>query len=200
MTLTDTRTEILDLAQELVETKGYNGFSYRDIADRIGIRTAAVHYHFATKADLGTELLLYYHQKLKASLQRIDEQVRAPRRKLERYVQLFTTTLKGGNRICLCAVLAVEYPTLPTAVQRELKSFIEENESWIAHVLAQGRKSKALEFDGSTASAARAMYATLQGAIAVSRVAEDPGRLASAGRWLLDALVPQMMEVLLPPD
>jgi TetR/AcrR family transcriptional repressor of nem operon len=200
MASNDTRTEILDHAQELVETRGYNGFSYRDIAERLGIRTAAVHYHFPSKARLGTELIVYYNRKLTASLRRIDEQVLAPRKKLERYIQLFMTKLKGGERICLCAVLAIEYPTLPPEMQRRLKCFIEENEAWLAQVLGQGRKARALEFDGSTPTAARAMYSTLQGAIALSRVSQDPGRLTSAGRWLLDALVPQLMEVLLPPE
>lgn len=195
-----TRTAILDIAQELVQTRGYNGFSYRDVAERLGIRNAAVHYHFPSKADLCTALLVRYREKLVASLARIDEQVDLPRRKLERYIQLFSTTLKGGNRMCLCGVLAAEYSTLPPAAQEELRRFYDDNEAWLARVLGHGRKVRALEFDGPPAVAARAMYATLQGAMAASRVFEDPGRLSSAGRWLVDTLVPSLMEVLLPPD
>ncbi len=74
MTLPDTRTLILDVAQELVQSRGYNGFSYRDIALRLGVRNAAIHYHFPSKGDLGRELLVRYRERLRASLARIDEQ------------------------------------------------------------------------------------------------------------------------------
>ena len=36
----------LNLAETLVRTRGYNGFSYRDLAEQIGIKTASIHYRF----------------------------------------------------------------------------------------------------------------------------------------------------------
>ncbi len=101
--------------------------------------------------------------------------------------------------MCICGVLAAEYTTLPEGIQVELRRFYDDNETWLARVLGQGRKLRALEFDGSPAVAARTMYAALQGAMAAARVTNDPGRLTAAGRWLLDALIPSLMEVLLPP-
>ena len=38
-----TADKLLDLAQELIQTRGYNAFSYRDLADRVGIKLLAVH-------------------------------------------------------------------------------------------------------------------------------------------------------------
>jgi len=60
MTHTDTRTQILDIAEQLARQRGFSGFSYRDISQPLGIRNAAVHYHFPTKADLGIALLERY--------------------------------------------------------------------------------------------------------------------------------------------
>jgi len=45
--------EILDLAETLIQTRGYSAFSYQDIADSLGIRKASIHYHFPSKTDLG---------------------------------------------------------------------------------------------------------------------------------------------------
>ena len=54
---TDTREEILRKASRLLQLNGFNGFSYGHIAKELGIKTAAVHYHFPTKADLGVALV-----------------------------------------------------------------------------------------------------------------------------------------------
>ena len=59
-TTTATATTILDAAQQLAQTRGYNAFSYRDLAERVGIRTASIHYHLPTKGDLGVALVARY--------------------------------------------------------------------------------------------------------------------------------------------
>ena len=50
---TDTPQRILDVAERLVQTRGFNGFSYADIADALKVTKASLHYHFRGKADLG---------------------------------------------------------------------------------------------------------------------------------------------------
>jgi TetR/AcrR family transcriptional repressor of nem operon len=197
---TQRQAEILDLAQELIQTRGYNAFSFGDLAERIGVKPAAIHYHFPTKADLGLALMARYRQRLHASLAKIDEQAQTARRKLERYVQLFHATLKPDHRMCLCGMLATELTTLPEPVQAEVRRFFEDNEAWLARVLGEGRKARTFDFEGSPTAAARVMYATLQGAMISARTFADAGRLSLAGRWLLDALVPPLMDALLPPQ
>ena len=61
---TDTATRILDVAERLAQTRGFNGFSYADIAAEVGITKAALHYHFATKAGLGQALIGRYAARL----------------------------------------------------------------------------------------------------------------------------------------
>ena len=52
-----TANRILDVAERLVQLRGYNAFSYADVAKAVGIRKASLHYHFATKGDLGLALV-----------------------------------------------------------------------------------------------------------------------------------------------
>lgn len=191
------KTEILDLAQEFIQTRGYNGFSFGDLAERLGVKPAAIHYHFATKSDLARALMRRYRQRLHASLAKLDEQATTPRRKLERYVQLFHATLKPDQRLCLCGMLATELVTLPEPLQDEVRQFFDDNERWLATVLGEGRKSKVLEFEGSSAAAARCIYAALHGAMLSAHTFNDPSRLSTAARWILDALVPPEMDALL---
>jgi hypothetical protein len=96
-------------------------------------------------------------------------------------------------------MLATEMHTLSDPLRDELRLFFEHKEAWLARVLGEGRRSRTLDFEGSPTAAARIMYATLQGAMISARTFADAGRLTLVGRWLVDAVVPPMMEALLPP-
>jgi len=194
------KAQILDVAQEMVQTRGFNAFSFGDIADRIGVKPAAIHYHFPSKYDLGVALMRRYRHRLHASLAKIDELRISPRRKLERYFALFQATLKPDNRMCLCGMLATEMPTLSDPIRDEIRGFVEDNELWLARLLGEGRKSGTLDFEGSPAAAARIIYFTLQGAMISSRTFGDPNRLSLTCRWLMDVSMPTMMDALLPPN
>src|SRR4030081_1468236 len=56
----DTASKVLDVAERLVQVNGFNGFSYADAASELGITKAALHYHFAGKAELGEALITRY--------------------------------------------------------------------------------------------------------------------------------------------
>ncbi|MGQ0723464.1 MAG: TetR/AcrR family transcriptional regulator [Candidatus Eiseniibacteriota bacterium] len=183
-----TKTALLDLAQELAQTRGLNAFSFQDLARGVGIRTASVHHHFATKGDLGREMMTRYRDRFRSELDLIDAGARSPRRKLELFADLFRRTLRQGNRLCLCGMLATEYATLPPAVQREVKAFYDETEAWLTDVLERGRDDGIFAFHGSPAPVAKTFFATLEGAMIAARTFEDESRLARAARWLLASL------------
>jgi len=64
--MTDTREQIMDRAAQLLMSRGYNGFSYRDISSHLGVKNAAVHYHFPVKADLAVALVEEHRQLLRS--------------------------------------------------------------------------------------------------------------------------------------
>ncbi|MFX5555137.1 TetR/AcrR family transcriptional regulator, partial [Acinetobacter baumannii] len=54
---TSTADDILACARSLIIAGGYNGFSYADIADVVGIRKPSIHHHFPSKAELVKKLV-----------------------------------------------------------------------------------------------------------------------------------------------
>src|SRR5580698_7639945 len=108
----DTATRILDIAERLVQSRGYNGFSYADIADQVGISKASLHHHFETKATLGQALIDRYHRLFTLALAEIDTTDDDAAHKLRCYARLYAAVLEG-ERLCLCGMLAAEYDTLP---------------------------------------------------------------------------------------
>ena len=59
----DTASRILDSAESLVQIRGFNGFSYADVAGELSLTTASLHYHFPGKAELGRALIARYAQR-----------------------------------------------------------------------------------------------------------------------------------------
>jgi TetR/AcrR family transcriptional repressor of nem operon len=87
----DTKQKILMVAQNLIQSKGFNGFSFADIADSVGIRKASIYHHFPTKVALGTALIDQYSLGLKNLLSNIDSQSKSVAEQLKSYVSIYRT-------------------------------------------------------------------------------------------------------------
>ena len=183
----DTAQRILDVAERLVQTRGFNGFSYADIAEALDVTKASLHYHFPSKADLGRRLIERYEQTFLAVLKGIDATGAAPREKLKRYARIYADVLRD-NRMCLCGMLASDYATLPKSMKENVKQFFDENEQWLVAVLEQGRKSGALEFKGSPLDLARVIVGSLEGAMMLARSYGEPARFDTAAERLIASL------------
>jgi TetR/AcrR family transcriptional repressor of nem operon len=183
----DTPQRILDVAERLVQTRGFNGFSYADIAEALDVTKASLHYHFPSKADLGKRLIERYEETFLAVLKTIDANGAAARDKLKRYARIYADVLRD-NRMCLCGMLASDYATLPKPMKEEVKHFFDENEQWLAAVLEQGRKSGNLQFKGSALDLARVMVGSLEGAMMLARSYGDASRFDTAAERLIGSL------------
>jgi TetR/AcrR family transcriptional regulator, transcriptional repressor for nem operon len=186
---------ILDVAERLAQTMGFNGFSYADIAGELGVTKASLHYHFASKADLGSALVARYHVAFLAALAQIDGAAADPLEKLRRYTDIYVSVL-SNERMCLCGMLAAEYATLPTTMQKQLSQFFDANESWLSGVLDAGRRTRRLKFEESPAERAQLLLGVLEGAMLVARTySSDTRRLQSAANQVLHDLCPSGCQV-----
>lgn len=183
----DTADRILDVSERLVQLRGFNAFSYADVATELGITKASLHYHYAGKAELGVALLVRYTQRFASSLEAIGAATTDPLEKLGAYAELYLDVLRG-RRMCLCGMLAAEYQTLPEAMQDAVVSFFDLNEAWLARVLEDGRAQGALRFESTSAEAARMILGSLQGAMLVARPRADLGRFEDAAALLLASI------------
>src|SRR5262245_34200353 len=178
---------ILDVAEQLVQTRGYNGFSYADVAAKLGVTKASLHYHFASKAELGRALIVRYHEVFGAALDAIDQRPDEAPAKLRPSVELFDGVMRNDRR-CLCGSLAAEYTTLPEPMQDGLKQFFDLNERWLASILQQGRKSGLLAFSEPASERARVLLGALEGAMLVARSYGEPARFQVAAQHVLEDL------------
>jgi TetR/AcrR family transcriptional repressor of nem operon len=184
----DTRTRILDAAEKLVQTRGFNAFSYADIASELDVSTASLHYHFAGKAVLGRALIARYAERFNDVLAGIDARLVDPRARLEAYASIYTDLLQRG-RFCLCGMLAAEYETLPAPMRDAVIDFFDRNEAWLTGVLELGEEQGTLHLTGRPADLARMIISGLEGAMLVTRPYGEVARFETAAVQLLVSLV-----------
>jgi len=183
----DTASAILDAAERLVQTRGFNAFSYADVAAELGITKPALHYHFAGKAELGEALLLRYTARFTRALETIEASRTDAAHKLEAYAGLYGQVL-AQDRMCLCGMLATDYDTLSDPMRQAVITFFDQNESWLAAVLEEGQNEGTIRVDGPTHELAQMIIGTLEGAMLVARTYRDPERFSGPARRLLTEL------------
>src|SRR3954469_12989749 len=184
-----TAVRILDVAEQMLQVRGYNGFSYGDVAAELGITRAALHYHFAGKAELGQALIERYATRFATALDGLDRTAPDAAAKLRGYADLYLDVL-SRDRMCLCGMLAAEYRTLPAALQQAVTAFFDANAAWLRAVVAQGAEDGSLRVAGPPDDVAAMVLGGLEGAMLITRLDGDVPRFTAAAARLLDGLAP----------
>ncbi len=184
---TGTAERILDVAEALVQSRGFNGFSYADVAEELQITKAGLHYHFPGKAELGEALIDRYAARFAEALVAVDRDEPDAPAKLRAYARLYADVFQD-DRMCLCGMLAADYATLPDPMRERVVRFFDDNERWLARVLDAGRRDGSLRFQGSARGVARTLVGGLEGAMLVARPYGDIRRFRAAAALLIDGL------------
>jgi TetR/AcrR family transcriptional regulator, transcriptional repressor for nem operon len=182
------KDQILTSAQRLVQQRGFNGFSYADIASEVGIRKASLHHHFPTKTDLGLALIEVYSGQLNSALLNISGLSLPTNEKLEAYIGLYRCSLEAG-RMCLGGMLASEALTLDTVMLPSLKRFFVRNTEWLTEILAEGESQQLFILSGSAADHARMLLSALQGALLIARATGDHEAFEQTASSLMSGLM-----------
>ncbi len=170
----DTAEQILDLAETLIQTRGYSAFSYQDIADSLGIRKASIHYHFASKAELGVAVVDRYIERFGAALVAIaDDEKQSSLAMLDFYVQPYLQFASTPDRVCLSGALAGEMMALPPEVRARVDHFFRTHQVWLTKILKRGVARGEFRLAAPAPKVARFIFGALQGALLVKRTTGD---------------------------
>ncbi|MCU1643822.1 MAG: regulatory protein TetR [Nocardia sp.] len=186
-----TRSQILDVAGRLVQSRGFNNFSYADIAATLSLSKPALHYHFPGKAELGLALVQRYDQRFFEALSTVDEKRASVR--LEFYASLYISVLRE-QRMCLCGMLAAEFKTLTEPMQQSVVQFFDRNTEWLSGVLTQGMNEGTFSFDGSLSDRAHVIISSLEGSMLLARLYDDLDILQTTVTHLLAGVTASQLD------
>jgi TetR/AcrR family transcriptional regulator, transcriptional repressor for nem operon len=170
MTDISTKEKIIALAQEAIATRGYSGFSFRELAAELGIKSASIHYHFPTKTHLGVEVARAYRGQLQVAFDNIAAgYANDPRKAIESLIAVYRYEARTSQRMTVCTMLAVEIKNLPVEIQQEMQAFYQLNIGWLE------QQFQKLGYENNLAhEKACQLFALLQGALMGAKGQSNP--------------------------
>jgi TetR/AcrR family transcriptional regulator, transcriptional repressor for nem operon len=118
----DVKTAILDAAERRIQLGGFGGFSFREIATDVGIKSSSVHYHFPTKEDLAAAVIRRWGEETSKF---VDEALQKDSDPVRVWTKAFRSTALSEGRMCPCTVLGAASQDLPPQVAKEVKAFFQ---------------------------------------------------------------------------
>lgn len=170
---TDTKTALLNSAERAARSRGFDGFSYADLAEDVGIRKASIHHHFPTKAALSVDLMQRYHRDFKAACADIDATFTTSGARLDALIARYRTALDGGKCLCLCVSFSTSRESLPPAVIQEISRFRAMMIGWLKETFETGRTDNTIANVIDPAQEAAATLSLLEGAQLAARAEEN---------------------------
>jgi len=184
-----TAEDILRCARTLIVRGGYNGFSYADISEVVGIRKASIHHHFPAKSDLVRTLVAQYREEAGAGLAGLEQAIPDPLEQLRAYVGYWDRCITDASHaFCVCALLATEIQILPETVALEVRAHFRSLATWLTSVMERGASQGRLRLTGTPRDDAETFMATVHGAMLSARAYDDAGTFGAVTRPLLERL------------
>lgn len=185
----ETAHKILDAAQVFTQMRGFNGFSYRDLQQEVGVKTSSIHYYFPTKQDLVVAMLERYLGVYSADLEAIEAKHAQPLDRLLGLAQVFAD-VAAEDKFCLCGMIAAEVQAISDQGVVILKQFFETNEAWIEAQLVEAQSAGYLKPIEDTEALALSILSALEGAMLVARSRQTPEHVVTVLRSMLTTLKP----------
>ncbi len=185
----DTEQKILDIAEDLLQTRGFNGFSYQDIANAVGIRKASIHYYFPSKEDLGVAIVKRYRKDFGEWVEMQRSSTRNALEKLDEYLKFYIDIADVGKKICLSGVLSAEFFAVPESVQKELQGMVQDVYQWLLDLIQEGREQGYFREEGTVEEQAMWFGSALQGALQIARVTGNTQVFVSVANNLRDIIL-----------
>lgn len=187
----DTRTALLNSAETAARQRGYDGFSYADLARDVGIRKASIHYHFPTKTNLVLELTDRYAAQFTDALSSIDAAKTTAASRLQAYHAIYRGALAGGTQLCLCVVLSAGRDSLTDPVLNRLSQFHHDSIAWLHGAYSMAAKDGSVSNLADPKAEAHAALALMEGAQLLSRAAKNITPFDQATAVFLSRLSPE---------
>lgn len=177
--MTGTAEKLIAETAGLIVDRGYNGFSYADLAERFGIRKASIHHHFPSKADLVVAVVERGRAGIQAQIALLDDAPATAMDRLLAYTGYWERCiLDQTSPFCLAGVLAAELPALPEEIGVVVRGHFSDLRRWVEGVLTRGAAEGSMTLEESPAVEAEIFVASVYGAMLAARAFDDPTRFS----------------------
>ncbi|HZG17829.1 MAG TPA: TetR/AcrR family transcriptional regulator [Candidatus Bathyarchaeia archaeon] len=165
----DRKSQIIDLTMHLIQEKGYVAFSYDDLAKKLGVTKASIHYHFEKKEDLGIAVCNRLEKQYKDMFYTMNHTYTDLEEKLHFYITKKAERIKD-NEICLISSLQKDYESLPTQLQEKLTALSQMELSVLTDLFQEAKANGLLKERVDAVAVAAIFLSCVKGALQYKRV------------------------------
>jgi TetR/AcrR family transcriptional repressor of nem operon len=169
----NTKTALLDSAEQAVRTRGFDGFSYADLASDVGIRKASIHHHFPSKANLSVELMHRYLERFEKMRTDFQGTLKSGGAQLMAIIKTYRAGMDNGKRLCLCVSFTTSRESLPPEVGQLIHDFRKVMIEALETAFQAGRSDGSISGVTDPAMDAAATLSLLEGAQLAARTEEN---------------------------
>lgn len=179
-----TKQALLDSAEHAARSRGWDGFSYADLAKEVGIRKASIHYHFPAKSDLSLALLERYAADMHQACRDIDAAHETGGKRLRAMIHHYRKALNHGETVCLCVSLSTSRESLPTEVMTHIAAFRNMMVAWLSASFELGSGDASISDVNHPLQEATASLALLEGAHLAAHAELNVAKFNSAVEYI----------------
>jgi TetR/AcrR family transcriptional repressor of nem operon len=188
--LSETAEKLIREAAQLIAHVGYNGFSYADLSERLGIRKPSIHHHFRSKADLAVAVVEQQRSVIRAQIDALESGTPDALGQLQAYVDYWKRCLADQTAtFCLAGVLAVEQEGLPPEIGAAVKGHFDDLGQWLERLMARGVEQGTIQLELEPKASSQFFQTAVYGAMVMARAYGD----ASKFTFVVDALMARML-------
>ena len=165
----NSKRTIMNMAEALLQDKGFNGFSYAHIAAELGVKNAAIHYHFHSKEELGCAVIQRYRDRFQLWINNARVKDLSPQEKLDWFFSIYTNMRADKGKVCLAGSLETDFNAIPDSMREQTQALTREMLSWLQGTLNEGREAGVFQFNGEPACKAALILSSLQGGLQIAR-------------------------------
>ncbi len=168
----DTRSTILDAAQDMVQRQSISGVSFQELANRVGIKKGSLYYHFESKDDLAIALLERVTAQMKESF--VLGRSKSPLQRLNYFLNIFSQQIVPAQKLCPGGAFAGEWGRLSIPVKTQVNKLIDVHLKGVSEILTEGMQTGVFYDHGKTVEElAQWVIACVQGGLLTSRITEN---------------------------
>ncbi|MFA6083502.1 TetR/AcrR family transcriptional regulator [Mucilaginibacter sp.] len=166
--MNNTQEQIVKLGRDFIQTFGYNSFSFKQIADVLNIKNAAIHHYYPTKEDLGLAVI----EKDKSDFMALAKalQVASPTEKTNAIINLYRNYYNDGKKLCMISTCGSIFEQLSPKMQSATREHLDTIYSWLEEVFQKGADTKEFHFSETAKEMSTRWIANLPGALITGRI------------------------------
>ena len=186
-----TREHILERAAGVFNQQGFSGASMADIMAATGLQKGGIYWHFGSKEQLALEAFDYAVNQANAELARLLEGRTDALDRLVAVIDAFREHLANPRLPGGCAVMntALESDDGNPALREKARSAMDDLLRTVEALLVEGQRRGEVRADADVRQAATVVVGSAEGALAISRLLDDPGYMDTTAehlRWYID--------------